>query len=76
MQRSARFRQIAESIQHHFEHLIVSSLHVHLDADNCLEVIAVKGDPQRIRALVTRVRSLKGIKHNALMMSTTGKGLR
>jgi CopG family nickel-responsive transcriptional regulator len=62
-------------IQHDFEHVIVSSLHVHLDHDNCLEVVAMKGKASEIRGLVTRLQSLKGIKHSGLMMSTTGRGL-
>ena len=30
-------------VQHHFEETICSSMHIHLDVDNCLEIIAVKG---------------------------------
>lgn len=63
-------------IQHDFERIIVSSLHVHLDHDNCLEVIAMRGKPADIRGLVTRLQSLKGVKHSGLMMSTTGKVLK
>ena len=63
-------------IQHDFEHVIASSLHVHLDHDNCLEVIVMRGKPGEIRELVTRLQSLKGIKHSRLMTSTTGKDLK
>jgi CopG family nickel-responsive transcriptional regulator len=51
-------------------------MHVHLDHDNCLEVIVMKGKAEDIRSLVTRLQSLKGLKHSGLMMSTTGKGMR
>ena len=62
-------------IQHDFHELIVSSQHVHLDKDHCLEIIAVKGDPKRIQKLASSVRSAKGVKHGSLTMATTGKDL-
>ena len=62
-------------IQHDFHELIVSSQHIHLDKDNCFEIIAVKGDPKRIEGLASKVGSAKGVKHSSLTMATTGKGL-
>ena len=62
-------------IQHDFHELIVSSQHVHLDKDHCLEIIAVKGNPKEIQKLASRVRSTKGVKHGSLTMATTGKDL-
>ena len=38
-------------VQHDYHDLIVSSQHVHLDHDNCLEIVVVKGAPARIRKL-------------------------
>ena len=62
-------------IQHDFHELIVSSQHIHLDKDNCFEIIAVKGDPKRIEKLASKMRSTKGVKHSSLTMATTGKDL-
>ena len=62
-------------IQHDFHELIVSSQHIHLDKDNCFEIIAVKGAPKRIEKLAFKMKSTKGVKHGSLTMATTGKGL-
>jgi CopG family nickel-responsive transcriptional regulator len=62
-------------IQHDFGGMIISSQHVHLDHDSCLEIIAIKGLPKEARELTDRLRSIKGVKHGTLSMSTTGKEL-
>jgi len=62
-------------IQHDFGSLIVSTQHVHLDHDHCLEIVVVKGRAARIRELVAALRSVKGLKHNALVMTSVGKAL-
>lgn len=61
------------SLQHDFQEVIISTQHVHLDHDNCLEIIAVRGRPQQVRRLAETLRSVKGIKHGTLSMSSTGK---
>jgi CopG family transcriptional regulator, nickel-responsive regulator len=63
-------------IQHDFSSLIVSTQHVHLDHDRCLEVVVVKGRAALIRDLVAALKSVKGLKHNALVMTSTGEGRR
>jgi CopG family nickel-responsive transcriptional regulator len=60
-------------IQHDFGGVIVCTQHIHLDHDNCLELVVVKGPAEKIRALVERFKSVKGLKHNELMMTTTGR---
>ena len=62
-------------IQHDFHELIVSSQHIHMDESNCLEIIAVKGNPKRIEELAYKMKSTKGVKHGSLVMASTGKGL-
>ncbi len=59
-------------IQHDFNRQIISTLHVHLDHDHCLEVLAVKGQTKIIRKIADRLISLKGVKHGKLVMTTTG----
>jgi len=49
-------------IQHDFLDIISSTTHVHLDHDSCLEILAVKGDPKRIKGLTQRLRASRGIK--------------
>ena len=62
-------------VQHDFHGLIVSSQHIHLDEDNCLEVVVARGKPKRIGQLASRMRATKGVKHGSLAMATGGKGL-
>jgi len=60
-------------IQHDFGDMIISSQHVHLDHNNCLEIIALKGSPKEAQRLADNLKSVKGVKHGTLSMSTTGK---
>ena len=62
-------------IQHDFGTLIISAQHIHLDHDNCLEIIAVKGSPKDAQKLSDSLKSVKGVKHGTLSMSTTGKDI-
>jgi len=60
-------------IQHDFHHMIISTQHIHLDHDNCLEIIAVRGKPRDVEELSDRLKAVKGIKHGTLSLSSTGK---
>ena len=62
--------------QHDFHHYIVSSTHVHMDHDNCLEVIIVRGKAGEVQELANRLIALRGIQDGNLAMSSTGKALR
>lgn len=62
-------------IQHDFHGLIISSQHTHLDHNNCLEIVVVKGEPQKIEKLAYKLKSTKGVKYGALTTATTGKEL-
>jgi len=58
-------------LQHHFIDVIRTSLHIHLDKSNCLEVVIVGGDAKRLKELTERIMSLKGVKH--VKLTTTQK---
>jgi len=62
-------------IQHDFYQLIISSQHVHLDHDNCLEIIVVRGKPRGVKELAEKLRATKGVKYGTLSIATTGKEL-
>jgi CopG family nickel-responsive transcriptional regulator len=62
-------------IQHDFYQLIISSQHVHLDHDNCLEIIVVRGKPRGAKELADKLRATKGVKYGSLSIATTGKEL-
>lgn len=59
-------------IQHDFQKIVISTQHIHLDHDNCLEIIAVKGKSDEAQKLSDILKSIKGVKHGTLSMSTTG----
>jgi len=60
-------------IQHDFQKLIISTQHIHLDHDNCLEIVAVKGRAREVKRLSDMLTAVKGIRHGSLSMSSTGK---
>ncbi|HMC58763.1 MAG TPA: nickel-responsive transcriptional regulator NikR [Candidatus Solibacter sp.] len=62
-------------IQHDFHHSILSTLHVHLDHDNCLEVLVVRGISSQVRKVADVLISTKGVKHGYLTLTTTGAEL-
>ena len=61
------------NIQHDYHKVIISSQHVHLDHDTCLEVIVVKGKIAELFELETKLKVIKGVKHALLAKSTLGK---
>lgn len=61
------------SIQHDYHKMILSTLHVHIDHDHCLEVLAVKGRGRDIRTVADSLISIKGVQHGKLTMTTIGK---
>ncbi len=63
-------------LQHHHHNAIISSMHVHLDEHNCLEVIIVKGRAKDIKSIADRLIGTKGVKHGKLTVTTTGKHLK
>lgn len=64
-----------DSLQHaHFDK-IVSAMHVHLDAHNCLEVLVVRGRSADVRAISEGLLGTKGVKHGKLVTTTTGRHL-
>jgi CopG family nickel-responsive transcriptional regulator len=60
------------AVQHAHHEAILSTQHIHLDHDNCLEIVAVRGTPRAIEAIAKRLKALKGLKHVALAAGTTG----
>jgi CopG family nickel-responsive transcriptional regulator len=62
-------------VQHDFHQHIVSTTHVHMDHDNCLEVIVVKGKAGEVQELANRLAALKGVRDTNLAMSSTGQSL-
>ena len=62
-------------IQHDHHQVIVSTLHVHLDHENCLEVLVVRGKAGLIKKIADELIAAKGVKHGKLTVTTTGKDI-
>ena len=56
-------------IQHDHHDVVISALHAHLDRDNCLEVIVLRGKSRSVQKLAERMISTKGVQHGRLVMS-------
>ncbi len=56
-------------IQHHDHAHIVSTMHIHLDKQNCMEMMAIKGKASDVKRIADRLISTKGVKHGKLMMT-------
>ncbi len=61
--------------QHQVHGAVISSLHVHLDKHNCLEVLVVKGKGREIRKVAERLIGTRGVKHGKLVTTTTGRDI-
>lgn len=62
-------------IQHDHHDLIISTLHVHLDHHNCLEVLVVRGKAALIKKIADELIAAKGVKHGKLTVTSTGEDL-
>jgi CopG family transcriptional regulator, nickel-responsive regulator len=60
-------------IQHRQHNLIVTAVHVHLDAHNCLEVLIMRGAADVVKKVGELLISTRGVKHGKITMTTTGK---
>ena len=68
-------QDLLTDLQHEHRAVIISALHCHLDHDNCLEVLAVRGQATAIKKLADELIAAKGVKHGKLTITSTGKDL-
>lgn len=52
---------LKNDIQHHFHDVITSTMHVHLEFEKCLEIIAVSGPYKRVKSLKEKLQRLKSV---------------
>lgn len=60
-------------IQHDHTDLVVSSMHIHLDHDNCLEVIAVHGCGMQVYKFANKLLGTRGVKYGSLSCAATDR---
>ncbi|HSM93269.1 MAG TPA: nickel-responsive transcriptional regulator NikR [Anaeromyxobacteraceae bacterium] len=73
---SSSLAQKLAHIQHENHRAVVSALHVHLDAHNCLEVLVLRGRAREVVRMGEGLVSTKGVKYGKLVPATTGQRLR
>lgn len=62
-------RQLAERItdkQHEAHDLVVSSMHVHLDHDHCMEAVILRGETREVRRFADGLSAERGVRHGLL----------
>ena len=64
------------AIQHDYFESIISSMHVHLDAHHCLEVIVLRGETGLVQDIANLILGTKGVKNGRLVVTTTGQHIR
>ncbi len=75
---SHEVRELTERLtemQHKYYKQIISTMHIHLDEHNCLEILAIKGKADEVKTIADRLLSTKGVKHGQITTTSTGKRL-
>lgn len=62
-------------IQHRHYKSIISTTHIHMDEENCLEVLVVRGKGKEIKNISDQLTCTRGVKHGRLSLTTTGKNI-
>lgn len=70
-----RVQELLTDVQHDHPNLIAATMHVHLDHDNCLEVLVARGKAVAIKRMADQLIAAKGVKHGRLTITSTGKDL-
>ncbi|HOA51007.1 MAG: nickel-responsive transcriptional regulator NikR [Thermogutta sp.] len=65
----SQLRDQLMKLQHDHTDLIVSTLHAHLTAHLCLEVIILRGPAKQLREIAARLRGLKGVHKGELVIA-------
>ncbi|MBN2250772.1 MAG: nickel-responsive transcriptional regulator NikR [Candidatus Altiarchaeota archaeon] len=65
-------KDIVSDIQHEYGSLFRTTLHTHLDDGNCLEVLIASGNGRRIKELIKRIRTVRGVKQVKYVTSVSG----
>lgn len=59
-----------DEVQHAHFHDVISTMHVHLDAHNCLEIIVMRGESQVVQDIAHQILGTKGVKTGKLVLTT------
>lgn len=56
-------------VQHSHHKNISSTMHLHLDEHNCLEVLVISGKVKNVQSIADSITSIKGVKHGKLTVT-------
>jgi CopG family nickel-responsive transcriptional regulator len=57
-------------IQHEHHKAILSTLHIHLDAHLCLEVLVLRGTSEVIKRIADTLTAMRGVRHGKLTVTS------
>jgi CopG family transcriptional regulator, nickel-responsive regulator len=57
-------------LQHRRAGLVVSTMHIHLDHDNCVEVIVLRGPAADLQMMARELSGLKGIRKGEFVLAS------
>ena len=70
-----RLQERITELQHDHHNHVIATTHVHVDHDNCLEVIIIRGKAKNVQKISESLKALRGVKNCNLTMSSTGGDL-
>ncbi|MFM9927340.1 nickel-responsive transcriptional regulator NikR [Variovorax sp. H27-G14] len=53
-------------LQHDHHDLVITSLHTHLDHDNCMETVVLRGPTEAVRTCAEHLVALRGVRHGSV----------
>jgi CopG family transcriptional regulator, nickel-responsive regulator len=68
--RVSRLHSEVAGLKHEYHCMVLSSQHLHIDEQNCIETITVKSNFQRVKKLADKLIAIKGVKHGNFVVTT------
>ena len=68
--RTHHLGDILADMQHKAKVAINASLHIHLDENNCLEVVVIRGDAAKVHEVAGKLIATKGVENGKLVTTT------
>ena len=69
--RTHHLSDVLADMQHKANVMVNASLHIHLDAHNCLEVVVVRGSASKVHEVAGQLIATKGVQNGRLITTTT-----
>lgn len=68
--RTHHLGDILADMQHKAKVAINASLHIHLDENNCLEVVVIRGEAAKVHEVAGKLIATKGVENGKLVTTT------